>query len=69
MTHETHELNINELDAVSGGLRRIPDEDRFNQALANANKADGTVGGSLQGNLITPTSFGGEATGGHTIDF
>ena len=64
-----HELNINELDAVSGGSRDIHQQDLIEQRLANANKADGTVGGSLQGNLITPTSFGGEATGGHTIDF
>jgi hypothetical protein len=64
-----HELNMHELDAVSGGLWRQPDKDRANQAAANRNDGSNTVGGSLQGNLITPNSFGGEAVGGHTIDF
>jgi hypothetical protein len=65
----THELNMHELDLVSGGLRRQPDKDRANQAAANRNDGSNTVGGSIQGNLITLVSFGGEATGGHTIDF
>jgi hypothetical protein len=60
---------MHELDLVSGGLRRQPDKDRANQAAANRNDGSNTVGGSIQGNLITPVSFGGEATGGHTIDF
>jgi hypothetical protein len=65
------ELNLHELDAVSGGLRRQPDKDRANQAAANRNDGSDTVGGSIQGNLINPMlqSFGGEAVGGRTIDF
>jgi hypothetical protein len=50
----THELNMHELDLVSGGLRRQPDKDRANQAAANRNDGSNTVGGSIQGNLITP---------------
>jgi bacteriocin-like protein len=57
MNHETRELNINELDAVSGGLRRQPDKDRFNQGIANSNKADGTVGSSLADNGMIYTTW------------
>jgi hypothetical protein len=70
MTHDTRELSLHELGAVSGGLRRQPDKDRANQAAANRNDGSNTVGGSIQGNLIAPASIGGgEAVGGHTIDF
>jgi bacteriocin-like protein len=63
-----HELNINELDAVSGGLKNIPDEDRFNQAMSNGNKGTG-FGGSLTGALVGPTTGGCAATGGHPFDY
>jgi bacteriocin-like protein len=60
-----HELNINELDAVSGGLRDIHDQDLICQRQADANKADGTVGGSLTdaGNVFVST--GGTPGQGH----
>jgi bacteriocin-like protein len=64
-----HELNINELDAVSGGLHRIPPKDAANQR--SAAQDDGpTVGGSIG----RPTCWlGGRirlaATGGHPFDY
>ena len=65
MTHATRELNLNELDAVSGGLRRQPDKDRANQAAANRNDGSNTVGGSLTdgGNVFVST--GGTEGQGH----
>jgi bacteriocin-like protein len=47
MTNETRELNINELDAVSGGLQRNPWKDAENQRIAAQNSGSNTVGGSL----------------------
>ena len=32
LNNDIRELNIDELDAVSGGLKDIPDKDHFNQA-------------------------------------
>ena len=65
MTHEIRELNLNELDAVSGGLRRQPDKDRANQAAANRNDGSNTFGGSLTdgGNVFVST--GGTEGQGH----
>lgn len=58
-----HELNMHELDAVSGGLWRQPGKDRANQAAANRNDGSNTVGGSLTdaGNVFV--SWGYRGTG------
>jgi bacteriocin-like protein len=67
-TDMNHELNINELDAVSGGLKRIPDADRFEQELAAQNNNPNTVGGNLTGNLAGGVApWGCAAVGGHPI--
>jgi hypothetical protein len=65
-----HELNISELDAVSGGLQRNPAKDAENQRSADQSKADGTFGGStLNAQLSGPVSGGCAATGGHPFEF
>jgi hypothetical protein len=63
----THELNLNELDAVSGGLQRNPYRDPINQQeAAGISGGSNTVGGSIGGQLVGPPSIGGlEAIGGH----
>ena len=59
------EISDKELDAVSGGLKDIPDKDHFNQAAANLNDGSNTVGGSLTdgGNVVLST--GGTEGQGH----
>jgi bacteriocin-like protein len=65
-----HELNINELDAVSGGLQRIPAKDAANQRSAAQNDGSHTVGGSIGGQLVgSVAEFGCAATGGHPFDY
>jgi bacteriocin-like protein len=63
-----HELNINELDAVSGGLQRNPWMDATNQQHAAQDNDPNTFGGSLTGNLVGSVGeFGVAATGGHPL--
>jgi hypothetical protein len=63
-----HELNIIELNTVSGGLQRNPFMDAINQQLAAQNNDSNTFGGSLTGNLVGgATAWGCAATGGHPV--
>jgi hypothetical protein len=63
-----HELNISELDAVSGGLRDIHQQDLICQRQADANKGTG-FGGSIADvipGIIVKDS--GPNTYGHPFD-
>jgi hypothetical protein len=68
LNNDIRELNIDELDAVSGGLRDIPDKDRFNQAMSNGNKGTG-FGGSIVDVIPGIVVAGsGPNTPGHPFD-
>jgi len=70
MNNDIHELNINELGTVSGGLQDNPWEDQANQRAAASTGATGTVGGSIGGQLGFGGGagrWGGGATGGHPV--
>jgi hypothetical protein len=63
-----HELEINELNAVSGGLQRNPWMDAENQRIANQNKGTGfgaSIGDAIPG-LVVANS--GPNTAGHPFD-
>jgi hypothetical protein len=48
-TTQVRTLSEAELDIVVGGVRDNPDQDAQNQRVANANRGDGTLGGTLYG--------------------
>jgi hypothetical protein len=63
-----HELNISELDAVSGGLQRNPWMDAENQRIADQNKGTGfgaTIGDAISGIVVAGS---GPNTAGHPFD-
>ncbi len=64
-----HELKLNELDTISGGLARNPYRDNWNQQEANLDKGGDTVGGSIGGTLVGPATGGAGSTGGHPFDY
>ena len=47
MTNDICELNVNDLDTVSGGLQDNPFKDAENQRAAASTQGQGTVGGSI----------------------
>jgi hypothetical protein len=64
----THEIDVNELDAVSGGLRDIHQQDLICQRQADANKGTG-FGGSLTDTIPGLVVAGsGPNTAGHPFD-
>jgi hypothetical protein len=68
MTYETGELNIDELDTVSGGLQRNPWMDAENQRIANQNKGSGfgaSIGDVIPGLVVAGS---GPNTAGHPFD-
>ena len=52
-------LSEAELNLIAGGVRDNPWSDYMNQQTAAANKAEGTVGGSIGGPLVGGGSHGG----------
>ena len=56
-------LSEGELDLVVGGIWDNPDQDAGNKNRADQNSKDGTVGGSLTGNLDQRGAHGGALSG------
>ena len=68
MTETLCELDIDKLDAVSGGLQRNPWMDAENQRIADQNKGTGfgaTIGDAISGIVVAGS---GPNTAGHPFD-
>jgi hypothetical protein len=62
-TTNVRTLSETELDIVVGGVRDNPDQDAQNQRAANANRGDGTLGGTLYGGGYGVFTYGGHPVG------